>query len=196
LPLTTEALASGGIGPRPIPLYALVINWTETISLISGSKFVNLALFIFVPNSNLWFFFARTPPHSVAQLCHRPPQPPLCSDESCHCSVRLCCGVVAICQRCRKVGSFQRVGVRGREEWGPMQFRGCCRNGLLWLLRGRFEGAAVEELWFVPAPHSCFGFSCWLQMTRILLFVVQRWFMHDLNRSCVEDGGSAMIFRN
>ncbi|QCE04963.1 hypothetical protein DEO72_LG8g3005 [Vigna unguiculata] len=55
-----------------------------------------------------------------------------------------------------------------------MQFRGCCRNGLLWLLRGRFEGAAVEELWFVPAPHSCFGFSCWLQMTRILLFVVQR----------------------
>jgi len=34
LPLKAEALASGGIGPRPIRLYASVINGTEVIDLI------------------------------------------------------------------------------------------------------------------------------------------------------------------
>jgi len=62
------------------------------------------------------FLSTQTPPHSIAPLRHRPPQPTLCSDEGCHCSVPLCCGVVAIRQRCRKVDSFKRVRVRGGEE--------------------------------------------------------------------------------
>jgi len=114
--------------------------------------------------------FTRTPPHFVAPLRHRPPQPPLCSDEGCHCSMPLSYGVVAIHQRWKKVGSFQRVHVRGGEEWGPTQFRGCCRNSKV--LR---------------------GVSCWWQMTCVLLFMVQRWFRRDLDRSCVEDGGSVVI---
>ncbi|QCD93202.1 hypothetical protein DEO72_LG5g1274 [Vigna unguiculata] len=65
-----------------------------------------------------------------------------------------------------------------------------------WLRSSKFEGAAVEELWFVPMPHSCFGVSCWWQMTRVLLFMVQRWFRRDLDRYCIEDGGNAVISRD
>ncbi|QCD88181.1 hypothetical protein DEO72_LG3g2723 [Vigna unguiculata] len=104
---------------RPYPLFRVQNSRTQHCSSSSHSV------------AKLLFLSVQTPPHSAAPLRHRPPQPPLCSAEGCHCSVPLCCDVVAI--------------------------------------RQRFEGAAVEELWFVPAPHSCFGVSCWWQMIRVLL---------------------------
>jgi len=54
-------------------------------------------------------------------------------------------------------------------------------------------GSGFQEFVFVAEKDEVRRYCCGGTLVRSSASLVQRWFRRDLDRSCVEDGGSALI---